>query len=271
MIGLSRLRKRSLGIAAGVLFGTAGPALGQPPLGQLPEMPLAPLPPAPLAPTTPPMPLAPAPLAVPVAPVLAPAPAALPVWQPATPMPATPPGSIAQLPPGMVPSGLPGTQPAAELHRLTGTGPSGTSDVHYNPNPPTVPDYTQIGVPLPNASLASGATQAMIRRLQTGGTPEVYQLFPHWRVGWDKGFVIAPVDSEKTPFEKPVQQDLGRLPVAQEQPGAAGLQRLCRGAIGLHRPLAVGTRLLSEPAMLVTRSLFPDRDVCAIPPPIIEV
>src|SRR5262245_36104541 len=213
MIGLSTLRRRSLGIAAGVLFGTAGPALGQPSLGQLPE--------TPLAPTTPPMPLAPTPLAVPVAPVLVPAPAALPVWQPATPMPATPmpaspPGSIAQLPPGMVPTALPGTQPAAELHRLTGSGSTGTSDVHYNPNPPTVPDYTQIDAPLPNTSLASGATQAMIRRLQTGGTPEVYQLFPHWRVGWDKGFVIAPVDPEKTPFEKPVQQDQRGLPVAQE-------------------------------------------------------
>jgi hypothetical protein len=35
----------------------------------------------------------------------------------------------------------------------------------------------------------------------TGGTPAVDGLFPHWRVGYHHGFVIAPVNPEETPFE----------------------------------------------------------------------
>jgi hypothetical protein len=101
----------------------------------------------------------------------------------------------------MVPSALPGVQPAAELHRLTGTAPEGSttgnSAIEFNPTPPTLPDYTRLGAQLP----VSGIPTALNPPTRTGGTPEVMDLFPHWRVGYDKAFVIAPVDPQKTPFE----------------------------------------------------------------------
>jgi hypothetical protein len=183
------------GVVAALALGSASPALAQLPTDPIPPAyPVAPVQPVPMPPLPPP---------------LGPARSFVVAQPPGTAQPvppgAPPGGPSVPLPPGMVQSPPPGTRPLAELHRITGSAPPGgtmgNSAVEYNPNAPTLPDYTELGVSLPNASQGYGATQAMIRRLQTGGTPEVYDLFPHWRAGWSKGFVIAPVDPQKTPFE----------------------------------------------------------------------